>query len=309
MHSPHIAEKTLNLDAIASFWERERTALPERNRVCGVTRATNDAGQKIIVVTCMDERNTHLEDALGFAFGHAEIYASGGGKVDAETFHTIYGADIARSLEENTAVSILLLPHECSHNAELGCAAFGNDQEAQRVFFTDLKKNLKERYPDAEVHVSAFCTTTHTLRDIDTEDTAAYKTICDANAKLDTHAQDVTHAGYGIYIGDAYRAWVPNRNLYFHLSSQSASITGDAHIALKVMEHHSDVDLSVTPIVVHVDYPVYENGARTEAAGTNIDTHLEAFLTHPDVAVRLASGRLQVVKTKTDIATWQGKIL
>ncbi len=309
MHSTNIAEKTIDLDAIASFWERERAALPERNRVCIASRATTDERKKTIVVTCMDERNTHIDEALGFAPGHAEVYASGGGKVSAETFHAIYGARIFAACAENKPVSIFLLPHECSHDDHLGCAAFANDKEAQRAFFTDLKKNLSGRYPNAEVHVAAFCTTTHKLRDIDIENSDVYATVQDANTKFDKHAKDVAHAGHGIYVGDAYRAWVPERNNYFRLSSQSASIESDALIALTVMEHHSDVDLSTTPTVLHIDYPIYADAKRTEAARENMDACLETFLMKPGVAARLANGRLKMMKTETDMATWQGKTL
>lgn len=309
MHPTHVAEKTIDLDAIASFWERERAALPERNRICVAQRVTNDARGKIIVVTCMDERNTYIEQALGFVPGYAEVYASGGGKVSTETFHAIYGDGISAAIAGGKLVSIFLVPHECSHDDRLGCAAFANDKEAQRAFFTDLKKNLSERYPNAEVHVSAFCTTTHNLRDIDVENTELYTTVRDENTKFENRAEDVAHAGHGIYVGDAYRAWVPERNNYFRLSSQSSSIDGDALIALTVMEHHSDVDLSITPTVLHIDYPTYTDAARTDAARANMDARLETFLSNPDVVVRLASGRLKVVKTETDIATWQGNLL
>ncbi len=311
MHAANPTEKTVNLDAIAAFWQQEAAGFEDRNRVCAARRAESDAatGEKI-VVTCMDERNTHLDEALGFAPGEAQTYASGGGKIDLATFEAAFGARIDAAASQGLPVSVFLVPHECSHDAGLGCAAFANDTEAQKAFFTAFKAALKDRFPSAAVHVAALCTTTHKLREIDTD--AADEALRSALEHNATHvhvAEDVQHAGHGIYVGDAYRAWVPKRNAYFNLSAANPSIAGNAAIALTVMEHHSAVDLSTKPVVIHVDYPRYADAAKTETARTNIDAAVAEILGSAAFNERAGRGLLKIVKTETDVATWQGRLL
>jgi hypothetical protein len=316
MFGAETKEKKLDRERYAAFWMQEVATLPVRNVTCAARRfipADGVGERECIVVTCMDERNTHIDEALGFAPGEAEVYASGGGKIDIGTFNALFGEriDTATSWGDfGRPVSVFLTPHECSHDAALGCAAFGNDIEAQKTFFTTLKKELKERFPKAAVHVMALCTTTHKLREIDVDDgDAALASARAANAALNLHADDVAHAGHGIYIGDAYRAWVPARNAYFRLSAENPSLAGNAAIALTVMEHHSEVNLEEKPVVIHADYPRYANRAKSDSARNNINAALNGFLSQPAVAERIARGALQVVKTETEMSSWKGKLL
>jgi hypothetical protein len=258
----------------------------------------------------MDERNTHIDEALGLHPGDAEIYASGGGKIDAQTFETVFGASIDAAVAQGKPVSIFLVPHECSHADHLGCAAFANDKEAQRAFFTDLKAALKKRFPSAPIHVMAMCTTTHDFRPIDTDDLDdSLQAMLDTNSRFDLEASDTNHAGHGIYVGSAYRAWVPGRNSYFHLSAHNPSLAGNIGIALTVMEHHSDVDLAGKPVVLHADYPRYPDAERTASARMNMDKAFAELLENPAFKTKLDAGLLKVVKSETDTETWKGSLV
>jgi hypothetical protein len=311
------ATKTIDLDAIERFWERESRRMAERNAaLSGAFRAAKEeiarrrAEREHVVVTCMDERAAHVDEVLGHLPGEAPVYASGGGKIDIDTFEALYGDRLAACGKTGKTARVFLVPHECSHDGRLGCAAFGNDTEAQRQFFTDLKREILERHPGARVHVLAMCTTKHDLRVIDVHAKDAHlRQVHAASSGFNPLVEDTQHAGYGIYLGDAYRAWVPGRNSYFRLSALNPDIAGNAAIALKVMGHHSDVDLSTKPVVLHADYPAYADAVWTEAARMNIDGQLNAFLSSPAAREKAAAGALKVIKTETDTETWEGKVL
>ncbi|HTM68527.1 MAG TPA: hypothetical protein VL426_04460 [Candidatus Binatia bacterium] len=314
MHATHQkTEKTIDRQAIASFWAHERAALLSRNLSCVARRLVSSAkapSRETFVVTCMDERNTHIDEALGLHPGDAEIYASGGGKIEAKTFEQVFRPAIDAALAKGRPVSIFLVPHECSHAEHLGCAAFANDREAQKVFFTDLKRALKERFPSVPVHVIAMCTTTHDFRAIDTDDhDDGLHAVLAANAKFDLEATDANHAGHGIYVGSAYRAWVQGRNAYFHLSAHNPSLAGNIEIALTVMEHHSDVDLAGKPIVLHADYPQYAEPARTAAAKENMDKAFAELKENPAFKSKFDAGLLKIVRSETDMETWKGSLV
>lgn len=312
MHA-ETAEKTIDREAVDAFWEHERAALLSRNLACVARKlvsANASPARETFVVTCMDERNTHIDEALGLHPGDAEIYASGGGKIDVETFDAVFGEAIDKAVAEGRPASVFLVPHECSHADHLGCAAFANDKEAQRAFFTELKAGLKKRFPSVPVHVLAMCTSTHDFRPIDTDDHDEHlQPTLDANAGFDLEASDANHAGHGIYVGSAYRAWVQGRNSYFHLSAHNPSLAGNIGIALAVMEHHSDVDLAGKPIVLHADYPRYPDAARTAAAKDNMDKAFAELEADPAFAAKRDAGQLKVVRTMTDTETWKGSIL
>jgi hypothetical protein len=264
----------------------------------------------VFVVTCMDERNAFADEALGLGPGAARIYASGGGRIDVPTFKAAFGAALSEASSRGEAATVFLLPHECSHDPGLGCAAFSNDTDAQREFFTALRSELKAAFPGAFVHVLSMCTTTHRLRPIAADEgDARLADALAANAALDLRAQDAAHAGHGIYVGDAYRAWVPARNAYFRLSALNPAIKDNAKIALAVMRHHSEVDLSSTPIVLHVDHPRYDDADRTAAAARNIDAHVAALLADPEVLPLATNGAFRIVRTATDMGTWAGAVL
>ncbi len=316
-HEEALKEKIVDTEARERFWERERRELLERNRAFAGTfaerraeLARRRADRQCIVLTCMDERDTNVHEALGLIPGEAESYASGGGKLDAAGFERLYGDRIARAEREGRDVAIYLTPHECSDGGHLGCAAFKNDTEAQRDFFSGLKDAIIARHPKAKVHILAFDTSTTRLRRVDADvSDAALEPMLEKNEKADGRAKDAAHAGYGIYVGDAYRAWAPGRNTYFHLSAENPNLKSDADIAFAVMEHHSDVDLSTKPMVLHVDYPKYDDAGRTASAASNIDRQLAEIMGDPAVRERLAKNALRVVKTSTDMGTWKGEVI
>lgn len=286
------------------------TALSAAYRSAKEEIARRQADRENIVVTCMDERAAHIDEALGLLPGEAHVYASGGGKIDAQTFQSLFGEKISACEKSEKTASVFLVPHECSHDPHLGCAAFGNDTEAQKTFFTELKRDIVARHPKANVHVMAMCTTTHDLREIDVQDEdKQLPSLRVANENFEPKFEDVQHAGYGIYVGDAYRAWIPGRNTYFRLSAENPNLAGNAEIALTVMQHHSDVDLTAKPIVLQIDYPLYADESRTETAKQNIDAQMTAFLALPAVKAKMNAEAFKIVKTETHIETWNGKVL
>ncbi|MEK9152755.1 MAG: hypothetical protein AAB692_05300 [Patescibacteria group bacterium] len=306
-HQEHTATK-IDPAIRARFWEAERSRLLERNAALAAEYAAKKteidlrrATQEKILITCMDERNTHIEESLGFLPGEARVFASGGGKADLAAFVRVFGELIVNARRAGAKVSVFLVPHECSHDAALGCAAFGNDTEAQRQFFTALKSDILRAFPNVSAHVMAFCTTTHKLREIDCHEADAFLgQVQDANAEFDRRSEDTSHAGHGIYVGDAYRAWVPERNRYFRLSPLNPALEGNITIALTVMVHHSEVNLDETPAMLHIDYPRYADTELAVAAREHIDRSIAPFVGRAD---------LHVVKTETDVETWQGRML
>jgi hypothetical protein len=156
----------------------------------------------------------------------------------------------------------------------------------------------------------ALCTTVHGLRDIHLHEQDDHlPSLKAANRAFRPSFEDVQHAGYGIYVGDAYRAWAPGRNSYFRLSAGNPDLAGNAGIALTVMQHHSDVDLSAKPVVLHIDYPKYADVGKTSAARENIDAHMADFLGNPSVRERIGAETLKVMRTQTDTETWKGSLL
>lgn len=311
------AVRTVDRQAIERFWLRESARMLNRNAALSAAyRAARQeiserrASREHFVVTCMDERAAHIEEALGLLPGQPHVYASGGGKIDPGTFRALFGGRIAACEKEGKTAHVFLVPHECSHDERLGCAAFSNDTEAQKDFFTELKHAILERHPKAYVHVIAMCTTVHCLREIHVHDEDDHLPHLRAsNGSFRPQFEDVQHAGYGIYVGDAYRAWVPGRNAYFRLSAENPDLAGNAGIALTVMQHHSDVDLASKPVILHADYPIYADAARTDAARRNMGEQLGAFLEDPAVREKMMAGTLRMVQTETDTETWEGKLL
>lgn len=302
-----------------AFFEREKRELAERNArlaerhaAKAEARAERQAARTAVVVTCMDERDFAVEEALGLLPGEASVYASGGGKIDAASFERLHGAALDEAAKAGRKSTVYLTPHECVEDGHLGCAAFANDTEAQKTFFTALKGEIEAKHPDADVHVLAFDTATDLLRPVAAkEEDASLAPMLEKNAAGKASHEEKQHAGYGIYIGDAYRAWAEDRNRWFRLSAGNPSIAGNAEIALTVMGHHSDVDLSDKPVVVQVDYPTYEDAARTAEAAANIDAQMEAFLASPAVAKKVEEEgmTIKVVKSRTDMTSWKGEIL
>ncbi len=300
-----------------TFWNKEMTALVERNQELSRAHeaqaeqiAERQAKRLTILVTCMDERDFNAEEGFGLLPGEAEVFASGGGKIGAEDFKRLYGAAMEAAAKAGKEIEVYFAPHECSDGGHLGCAAFKNDTEAQKAFFSGLKEEVLRMRPEVKAHVLAYDTSTSHLRRVDADaNDPTLEPMMNANEQGGQRWEDAQHAGYGVYVGDAYRAWVENRNAYFRLAAMDAALAGDAGIAVTVMEHHSDVDLSDKPIIFHVDYPKYEDAERTVAAETNINGQIETFLATPRAKELLESGDLKIVRTSTDMKTWKGEML
>ncbi|MDD5252269.1 MAG: hypothetical protein PHT12_06650 [Patescibacteria group bacterium] len=306
-----------NFDAIAKFWKQELAALSERNRKLAaehITKTEEIARRQTkrtnIVFTCMDERTALVEDALGLIPGEALVHASGGARLNIESFERIFGGALAEAEKSGRAAAVYLVTHEAANEPDKGCAAFSNDVPAQTAYFTALKEEIGKRHPATYVHVIMLDSTAYGLKPIsvDERDEAGAAAIKNGGA-LKFHAAETAHAGYGIYIGDCYRAWVPEHNLYFRLTALNPDLAGDVGIALKVMGHHSTVDLSSKPIVMHADYPRYEDAEKTDAAWLNIDGALEKILADDQVKAGLSGGSMRLIKSQTDARTWQGEIV
>ncbi len=316
MHEEHHAEhEPADREAQESFWKEEFAAMPERNKGFAAERAKNAREieqrrevRESVVVNCMDERDALTEESLGLLPGEAEVYGSGGGKIDPETFEKIYGARLAAAEKAGKEAVVYLTTHESSDGRDLGCAAFKNDMPEQIRYFKALKEQIAYNHPKTRVHVLSFDTSTGALAPIspDDRDQVIGRTMAKPHPD---RVKDAAHAGHGIYVGGAYRAWAPGRNAYFNISAENPQIAGNAGIALGVMEHHSEIDLSKKPVVLHVDYPKYPDEARTAAARENVNRQIEALLKDPEFKKRADDGTLKIVKTETDTETWQGRLL
>ncbi len=316
MHEEHHVERgPVDREAQESFWKEEFAALTERNRGLAAERAKNSREieqrrevRESVVVDCMDERDTATEESLGLLPGEAEVYGSAGGKVDPEQFEKLYGAKLAAAERSGKESVVYLTTHESSDGHDLGCAAFKNDMPAQIRYFKALKEQIADKHPKTKVHVLSFDTSTGALAPISPDDRDQVIGRILSKPHPD-RVKDAAHAGYGIYVGGAHRAWAPARNAYFNISAENPDIVGNAGIALAVMEHHSEVDLSKKPVVLHVDYPKFPDAARTESARENLNKQVDALLAGPEFKALADSGALKVVKTETDTETWQGRML
>jgi hypothetical protein len=298
------------------FWDEERRRLAVRNASAALAfqdrrdeLTERRTAREAIVVTCMDERNTHILEALDLIPGEPWLYCSGGGKIGIDTFEKLFGKRIDWAAGIGREVSVYLVPHECNANGHLGCAAFANDTAAQKDFFTALKKEILHRHPKALVHVLAFDTSSGRLREVDADARDRGMAGClRSNADRAKDLADEAHAGHGIYAGDAYRAWVNERNAYFSLAADNPNLAADIGIALKVMGHHSEVDLAETPAILHIDYPLWTSAERTRNAAANIDAAITALESNETFRDWRSTGKLTVFISKTDMDTWSGKL-
>ncbi len=298
-------------------WRRELAELPERNSELAAARRARAEeiekrrnGRLTIVALCMDERTTHSEEALGLLPGEAEVMASAGGKISFEDFEKIYGGRLAEAEKDGREIVIDLNPHECAGHPHDGCAAFKNDVAEQTRYFQELKRKIAAKYPAALVNLVFLDTAEYGLRPVDLDQRDARLAEVAAGDGLPELAdKEIRHSGYGIYVGDAYRAWVDGQNRYFRLSADNPDIAGNIGIALKVMQGHSQVDLGATPIVLQVDYPEYGDATRTKAARENIDRSLAAALADPAARELADKGVLRIVKSATNADSWEGKLL
>jgi len=308
----------IDLAAIEEFWRRESAEMLERNRALAAAHrgraaelARRRASCETIIAGCMDERTAFTKEALGLLPGEALVYASGGGKIEAAIFDRLFGPRLKEAAAAGKDSAVYFVTHKCADDPHKGCAAFANDVQAQVGYFTSLKRQLMETYPRTRTHVLMLDTTAYGLEavDIDEDDARCARVLSAGGGLNDFRARETGHAGHGIYIGDAYRAWVNEHNKYFRLSAMNPDIAGNVGIALNVMGHHSCVDLATTPVVIHVDLPRYAERAASDAAAANIGSALERILDMPAVREKIEEGSLQIVRTETDAENWQGKLL
>jgi len=317
-HEHEPGHEHMDKEAIESFWTKELKDLPERNRRLAAAyqadaaeRERRQHRRQTIVTSCMDERTAFTEEALGLHPGEAEVLASGGGRIGIEDFKRIYGETLKKAEAEGKETEICLVTHKCAGDSHKGCAAFANDVEAQTKYFTALKEELGKEFPNAKTDILMLDTTAYGLEpiEVDAKDARLAKVLENGSGLRGFRAKEEAHAGNGIFIGDAYRAWVPDHNSYFRLSALNPDIVGNVGIALNVMEGHSVVDLSQKPIILHVDYPEYADKERTTAARASIDAAVKAVSELPAAAKRLADGSLRLVRSATNMQTWEGKLL
>ena len=303
------------MDKLTQFWQEERTALLQRNldgaayfegKIPEVRRRLTRRNS--IAVTCMDERNALFENALQLLPGEAEIYGSAGGRITAETFNDLFGETVNNAARARRQAAIYLVTHESVGHPELGCAAFENDVAAQVAYFTALRQELLKRYPLAFVHALMFDTATGRIAavQLDERDDRLAAIISGEYNLLDHPPAELAHAGYGIYVGNAYRAWVNRDNAYFRLSARNPNLDQDIRVALKVMTHHSTVDLSSKPIVLHLDYPIYPDAQMTGKCRRNMEEKAEGLLKDPALHALKELGQLKVMRTETEMESWRG---
>jgi hypothetical protein len=286
------------------FFQQELVKLTETNANTAASFSSTDEPRPI-VVACMDERNTLTEEGLRLVPSQVLRLATGGGRISAEDFLDIYSAELSSTGAGNT---VYLVTHEVIGRPELGCAAFQNDMEAQEKFFCSLKNSLADKLPEARIHVVSYDTTTGALRpiDLDERDSEFNLTVQDSqNIRL--RHDDQNHAGYGIYVGEAYRAWHGKRNTYFHISAVAPSLESDLNIALTVIREHSDVDLSDKPIMLQLDAPHGRPADQLLTAKAN--QSVKKFLAQPLVQQLIESGELQIIRSTTSLENWQGKMV
>lgn len=292
------------MDSKTAFFERELTALTERN-ITARNGLQELKKSKPIVVACMDERNTLTEEALGLNPFQVTRLATGGGMIDANDFLSIYSDRLSGEGKGN---EILLVTHEVVGKNELGCAAFKCDMPAQEKYFCRLKKELAQNLPGAIIHVVSMDTSTGGLRGIDIDERdEEFKMFAERGGAPRIRCMDESHGGYGIYVGEAYRAWNSLRNRYFHISAVAPSLLNDLNIAISVITGHSDVDLSDKTIVLHLDTP--KGGAVDSLIAAKADKAVQELLKQPNVAEMLDSGEMQIVRTTTDLHNWNGTVM
>lgn len=293
------SQTTTDAEIIRQAFDRHENALAVRGGT-----AVRDQG---IIVACMDERNTWTEEALGLAPHRVFRFASGGGKIGAADFVRLFTGALA-SLPP-TGRRVFLMTHEVVGRPDLGCAAFKNDMAEQERYFKALRRELSARLPGTAIHALSLDTSTLAVRPIETDDgDGEYGDRLRAGIPAGSAAPEVQgHAARGIYVGEAYRAWVTERNTFFHVSAIAPSLSGDLDIALSVILHHSDAVLDEEhPLVLHIDYP---SGNGTIGIADAVDKTVDAFLESPELRDLRDRGLLAVIKTSTDVGTWSAQLL
>lgn len=314
-HADHQEKRPVDRAAQEAFFAAELHRLSEKNAELAEKRASaaaeiarRQAARRACVMTCMDERCIHVEEALGLLPGEADVYGSGGGRLDMKSFNKLFAPQLQAAAATGALPVVYLVTHFCSAGADLGCAAFKNDIPAQTAFFDAFKKEILAAHPNFVVHVLLHDTAADHLQvhNADERD-AALTAILKASAALAPTRPGLAHAGYGVYLGDTYRAWNDGYNRYFSLAAENPELVGNLGIAFAVMAHHSQVDLIKTPIIVHVDYPLYEDAGRTKRLHEKLEENLKEALRAPEAAQLLSDGQIKIVRTETDVKTWKGR--
>lgn len=279
-----------------------------QQKMLRVRQSDSDGRHQGIIVACMDERNTGTEDALGLTPHRVIRFASGGGMISAGDFIRLFTGRLAAMPPASRRV--FLMTHEVAGKPDLGCAAFRNDIARQEIYFMALRRELAFRLPGTAVHALCMDTSTLAIRPIetDTDDESELAERLHAGIPAQSSAPPTEgHAGRGIYVGEAYRAWVTGRDDYFHISASAPSLAGDLDIALSVILHHSDAELDEGhPMVLHVDYP---SGKGAFGTGDALTRTVERFLENPELSALKAKGLFRMVKTSTDVETWSAQLL
>lgn len=322
MSFPHpqttvIAKTKIRAELAEKFWRQETKELFDRNRRLKVERRLNlkelterRRQRRVFVITCMDERLFFIEEALKLLPGEGIVYGSAGAKIATDKFEEIYGDLIERAIVRGRQATVYLTTHECATDPTRGCATFRNDVKSQVSFFTSLRQAVALRHPEAWTHAFMTDSSNGDLWAIETDEhDPGLASLLDRSERPDWEIEEIGRAGYGIYLGEAYRAWVERANTYFRISSLNPDIPGDVAMAIFVMRHHSSVDLARTPVILHVDYPLHTDQSLVAAARLNLDRALERVLTSPDVLQLVNDGHFKVIKTETNLDTWDGRII
>ncbi|MFH2062949.1 MAG: hypothetical protein ABIJ46_02225 [bacterium] len=305
-------EKGFDSAAAKAFLSKEFGQLTATNRRAAEARSISasrrDVGRTPLVVVCMDERNPLTEDGLGLDPTLVVRFASGGGKVAAGDFLRLHAPLLA---DGGRKAVIYLCTHWVQGEPENGCAAFQCDEPAQTQYFTALRQALAAELPEAWIHALSYDTATGALYgiELDLRDETFVALVGQGSRPLAMPREEHAHAGFGIYVGDFYRAWISGYNRYFHISAGAPSLRDDLDIALSVMLHHSTVDLSDKPIVLLLDRPTENADAATIERHRQAKDAVMEFLRSPEVAPLVESGRLRLVELETDPTTWSGRIL
>jgi hypothetical protein len=310
----HIDPKP-DTEALDTAWRKERVAILERNdknanyyegHLPELRR--RKAKRRTLIVCCLDERSALLEEALGLIPGEARVFSSYGGRFNPYDLQELFGEDLRRWQETQVKMVFCLVAHSCSGHPELGCYAFNSDLAAQVAYLTERKQQLVTRFPQAFVHVLMLDTASNQLMpaDLDESDDAMADLLAEQVNRDRWTPGSLKNSGYGIYVGDSYLAWVDAENKYSRLPSRHPNLGQEMESALQVILDHSTVDLGKQPIIVHCDFPIYEDVKLTGKARRSIEVGLEHINALPMVQRLRETGQLRIMRTELEMGTHRG---
>ncbi len=302
----HLAIETLEIDHTTALAEYEVT------RAAREERRTKAFG---IHVTCMDERDTFAAEATGEPLGALELFATPGGRTTPEELLRAYGPQLKEAREAGKELRVWLMPHHCTADSHAGCAAFAMDEAAQTAYFTKLADDLRScsEFEGVQVLTAFYDTDMHGLTPF--HGTEIPKDVMYAGNHLretvgisregGLGADDRSHAGTRVYIGDRPRAWVARRNAAYHLSPEMdrEELFEGAALAVMVMKTHSHTDMIRVPVVIQIDRRL----GMEDIVGMSDVELLKRFNASPILrGIELTSDEFFVVRTETDPASWEG---